>query len=41
MELPEFKEYNFKKKEVLAAAKAAETEYQNFKNDVRKKGSRK
>ena len=38
LELPEFKEYNFNKKELLAAAKAAETEYQNFKNDIRKKG---
>ena len=33
-----FKEYNFTKKELQEAAKAAELEYQNFKKDVRKKG---
>ena len=38
MELPEFKEYNFTKKELLNAAKKAEQEYQNYKNDIRKKG---
>ncbi len=38
MDLPEFKKYNFNKKEVLEAAKKAEEEYQNFKNDIRKKG---
>ena len=38
MDLPEFKEYNFTKKELLDAAKKAEEEYQSFKNDIRKKG---
>ena len=38
IDLPEFKEYNFTKKELLEAAKKAEDEYQNFKNDIRKKG---
>ena len=38
LDLPEFKEYNFNKKEVLEAAKKAEAEYQNYKNDIRKKG---
>ena len=38
LELPEFKEYNFTKKELLEAATAAEIEYQNCKNDIRKKG---
>ena len=38
MDLECFKEYKFTKKELLLAAEAAETEYQNFKNDVRKKG---
>ena len=38
MELPEFKEYNFTKKELINAAKKAEEEYQNYKNDIRKKG---
>ena len=33
-----FKEYNFTKKELLSAAKEAELEYQNFKNDIRNKG---
>ena len=38
MELPEFKEYNFTKKELYDAAKKAEEEYQNYKSDIRKKG---
>ena len=38
MELPEFKEYNFTKKELLLAAQAAEEEYQKCKSDIRKKG---
>ena len=38
MDLPEFKEYNFKKSEVLKAAKEAEKEYQKFRDDVHKKG---
>ncbi len=38
MDLPEFKEYNFTKSEVLKAAKAAEKEYQKFRDDVHKKG---
>ena len=38
LDLPEFKEYNFNKKEVLEAAKKAEAEYQNYKNDIRNKG---
>ena len=38
MSLPEFEEYNFTKKELLEAAKEAETEYQHFKDDVHKKG---
>lgn len=38
LSLPEFNEYNFTKKELLEAAKAAEKEYQNFKNDIHKKG---
>ena len=38
LELPEFKEYNFTKKELLEAANAAEEEYQKFKEDIRKKG---
>jgi len=33
-----FKEYHFTRKELKIAAEAAEAEYQNFKNDVRKKG---
>ncbi len=33
-----FKEYNFTKKELKEAAEAAETEYQKYKEDVRKKG---
>ena len=38
MEVPEFAEYNFKKSEVLKAAKEAEKEYQRFRDDVHKKG---
>lgn len=38
LDLPEFSEYNFTKKELLISAKKAEEEYQNFKNDIRKKG---
>ena len=38
LELDEFKEYNFTKKELLNAAKLAEKEYQNFKLDIHKKG---
>ena len=38
LELEEFKEYNFTKKELLNAAILAEQEYQNFKNDIRLKG---
>ena len=38
LELPEFKEYNFTKKELINAGKKAEEEYQKFKNDNRKKG---
>ena len=34
----EFKEYKFTKKEVEEAAKAAEEEYQKYKQDVREKG---
>ena len=36
--LPEFEQYNFTKKELMLAAKKAEKEYQNYKNDIRKKG---
>lgn len=38
LELPEFKEYHFTKKELLESAKKAELEYQHFKDDIRKKG---
>ncbi len=38
LELDEFKEYNFTKKELQLAAIAAEEEYQNFKKDIRTKG---
>ena len=38
LDLPEFKEYNFTKKELIQAAKKAEKEYHNFKNDIRTKG---
>ena len=39
LEREEFKEYNFTRKELTEAAKKAEKEYQNFKNDIDKKGS--
>ena len=39
MELEEFKEYNFTKKELLIAAKKAEEEYQKYRDDVHKKGA--
>ena len=39
LELPEFKEYNFTKKELEIAAKKAEEEYQNCKNDIKTKGT--
>ena len=39
MELPEFKEYNFTKKELIESAKKAEEEYQKCKNDIRQKGT--
>ena len=38
LELPEFAEYNFTKKELLNAAHKAEEEYQKCKADIRKKG---
>lgn len=38
LELDEFKEYNFTKKELLEAAKKAELEYQNSRNDIHNKG---
>ncbi len=38
LELEEFNEYNFTKKELMEAGLAAEQEYQNFKSDIRKKG---
>jgi len=38
LELPEFAKYNFTKKELTIAAKKAEEEYQNYKNDIRLKG---
>ncbi len=38
MELPEFAEYNFTKKELLEAAKKAEEEYQKARDDIHKKG---
>ena len=38
LELDEFKEYNFNKKELMEAAKKAEEEYQNFKTDICKIG---
>ena len=38
MELPEFNEYGFTKKELLNAAKKAESEYQNYKLDIHNKG---
>ena len=39
MELDEFKEYNFTKKELLEAANKAEAEYQKCKQDIRDKGT--
>ena len=38
LELPEFKKYNFNKKELILAAEKAEQEYQNYKHDIRTKG---
>ena len=38
LELDEFKEYNFNKKELMEAAKKAEEEYQHFKQDIFNKG---
>ena len=38
LDLPEFKEYNFNKKELLVAAKKAEEEYQKCKLDIHNKG---
>ena len=38
LELDEFKEYNFNKKELMEAAKKAEEEYQHFKNAIYEKG---
>ncbi len=38
LELPEFKKYNFNKKELIQAAISAEEEYQRCKADIRKKG---
>ena len=38
LDLPEFSQYNFTKKELISAAEKAEIEYQNYKNDIRKKG---
>ena len=38
LELPEFMEYNFTKKELLIAAKKAEEEYQKCKLDIHTKG---
>ena len=38
LSLPEFDEYNFTKKELIKAGKAAEKEYQHFKQDVYDKG---
>ena len=38
MELPEFKEYNFTKKELMDAAIKAEAEYQKCRDDIHKKG---
>ena len=39
-DLPEFKEYKFKKRELMKAAKAAEEEYQHFKDDVQAEGQK-
>ena len=38
LDLPEFKEYNFTKKELIKAAEKAEEEYQKCKDDIHKKG---
>lgn len=38
MELPEFAEYNFTKKELIEAANKAEAEYQKCRDDIHKKG---
>ena len=38
LELPEFKKYNFTKKELLNAAKKAEEEYQHCRNDIHSEG---
>ena len=38
LELPEFAEYNFTKKELINAAKKAEEEYQKCKSDIHNKG---
>ena len=38
LELDEFKQYNFTKKELEEAADKAEAEYQKCKNDIRAKG---
>lgn len=38
LELPEFAEYNFTKKELMIAAKKAEEEYQKCRDDIHKKG---
>lgn len=38
LNLPEFAKYNFTKKELYEAARKAEEEYQNYKNDIRLKG---
>ena len=38
LELDEFKEYKFNKKELMQAAQKAEEEYQHFKNDIYEKG---
>ena len=40
LKLPEFKEYNFTKKELQEAATLAEEEYQNCKKDIRKEGKK-
>ncbi len=38
LELQEFNEFNFTKKELIEAAKKAEEEYQNVRNDIHQKG---
>ena len=40
MKLPEFKEYNFTKKELTSAAILAEEEYQNCKKDIQNEGKK-